>query len=156
MNKVTDNIAEELLSLDYRQISGFDLNLTGGASLSYYENSQISRASVLRNRIFGRVGNFLEQFDVNVAVHGQEISSQCSCGQGRKFCKHAIVLLYGWVNDRDDFLDIGVVLRDIKTYDSEKLVAIIGTILKFYPQLVHLVLAKSTAEWDEIELDPIL
>jgi len=147
-------IAVELQELGYEQVAAFDAEVTDGEALSYYENSQIENAVVYRNKISGRVGNFFENYDVRMTLHGQEMSSTCSCESERKICMHAIALLYAWVNDAPDFLNISSVLADIEKMDKATLMDIVANIIQQQPHMADIFLARKKLDWDEIDLDP--
>ena len=147
--------AKELQQLDYNQIAAFDEQATSGEALAFYDNSQIENAVVYQNRISGRVGNFIENYQVKVIVYGAEISSTCECDNERKICQHAIALLYGWVNDFEDFLNIDDVLRDIAKFEKKQLLEIVANILQHIPHLAPAFLKKKDLDWDEIDPDPV-
>ncbi len=150
-----DTIADELKKIGYEQIAVFDADATDGEALSYYENSQVENAVVYRNKISGRVGNFFEKYDVRITLHEQEIISTCTCDSGSELCVHAIALLYGWVNDAPDFLNIANVLNDLKKMDKAKLLEIVANIIQQQPHMAEIFLARKKLDWDEIDLDPI-
>ncbi|MBN1481368.1 hypothetical protein EH223_03250 [candidate division KSB1 bacterium] len=147
-------IAAELKSLGYRNIAAFDEEATGGEAWAYYENSQIENAVVYRNKISGRVGNFFEKYDVRLTLHGQEISSTCTCGSGQHICRHAITLLYGWVNDAADFVNLEDVLIDIAKLDKAHLLNIVANIIQQQPHMADIFLARKKLDWDEIDPEP--
>ena len=146
--------SKELHRLDYNQIAAFDAEVTSGEALAFYNNSQIENAVVYRNKISGRVGNFIENYQVKVVVHDLEISSTCECDNERKICLHAIALLYGWVNDYQDFLNIDDVLRDVERMDKKQLLGIVANILQHAPHLAPAFLKKDPLDWNEIDPDP--
>jgi len=148
------NFAKELQQLDYNQVAAFDEEATRGEALAFYDNCQIENAVVYRNKISGRVGNYIENYQVKVVVYGPEISSTCECDNERKICQHAIALLYGWVNDSEDFLNIDKVLCDIEKLDKKQLLEIVVNVLQHAPHLAPAFLKQKTLDWDEIELDP--
>lgn len=147
-------IAVELKNLGYDQITAFDEDMTDGESLAYYENSQVENAVVYRNKISGRVGNFFEKYDVRLTLHGREISSTCTCDNGTEICMHAIALLYAWVSDAPDFLNISDVLADLEKLDKNTLIEIVANILQQQPHMADVFLARKKLDWDEIDLDP--
>jgi hypothetical protein len=151
-----DTIADELKKLGYEQVSAFDAEATDGEALSYYENSQVENAIVYRNKISGRVGNFFEKYDVRMALHGQEISSSCTCEKSPDICMHAIALLYTWVSDASDFLNISDVLADLEKMEKDKLLEIVANIIQQQPHMADVFLARKKLDWDEIDLDPEL
>ena len=125
-----DSISAELQSLGYAQIAAFDEEATEGEALLFYENSQIENAVVYKNKLSGRVGNFFENYEVRLELHGNEITSTCTCDSERKICLHAIALLYGWINDAADFMNLSHVLADIKKIDKSRLMDIVANIIQ--------------------------
>jgi len=150
-----NKFSQELQKLDYNQVAAFDEEATRGEALAYYDSSQIENAVVFRNKISGRVGNYFENYQVKVIVNGPEISSTCECQNERKICLHAIALLYGWVNDSQDFVNIDEVLRDIEKMDKKQLLEIVANILQQAPHLAPVFLKKKIPDWDEIDPDPV-
>jgi len=153
---VNDSISPELASLTFSQIQALDREATNGETFAYYESSQVSRATVYRNRISGIVGNFVEQFQVQITVHQQEISGYCSCGKSLHICKHVVALLYSWVNDGGDFLNVEHALSEIREMDRDRLIEVVSNIIRHDPQYLDLFFAKNKEEWDEIDPDPFL
>ncbi len=149
-----DTIVDELKNLGYEQVSAFDAEAADGEALSYYENSQVENAVVYRNKLSGRVGNFFEKYDVRLAMHGQEISSTCTCDKAPDICMHAIALLYAWVSDAPDFLNISDVLVDLEQMEKSKLLEIVANIIQQQPHMADVFLARKKLDWDEIDLDP--
>jgi len=149
-----DKISKDLIALDLSQIEALDRNATDGTSRDYYESCQINSATVYRNKISGHVGNFLESNKVEITFHGNEITSSCSCQESREICKHAVSLLYSWVNDGIDFIDIETVLEEIGEMDRDGLIEVISNIIRINPSYIDIFLAKQKPEWDEIDPNP--
>ncbi len=148
-------INSELRNLGYQEIAAFDEEATHGEALAYFENSQIQDAVVFRNKLSGRVGNFFETFHVRLAIHGNEIACSCTCDSERKICMHAISLLYAWVNDGDDFINLAHVIKKLETFDKAHLLDIVSNILEQQPHMAQLFLQKKKIDWDEIDSDPL-
>ena len=151
--KDNPSVENKLLELGYDQIAAFDEEATRGEALAYYDTSQIEGAVVFGNKISGRVGNYFENYQVRVAVSDNEISSTCECENERKICLHAIALLYAWVNDAQDFLNIDDVLQEIKKMDKDHLLDVVANILQHEPHMAQAFLKKTDIDWDEI--DPV-
>ena len=149
--KDNQSIVKKLQELSYEQIAAFDEEATRGEALAYYDNSQIEGAVVFRNKVSGRVGNYFENYLVKVSIYDNEISSACECDNERKICHHAIALLYAWVNDAQDFLNIATVLEEIEKMDKERLLDIVANILQHEPHMAQAFLKKKDLDWDEIE-----
>ncbi len=145
------NINHELEELNCEHVAILDEETTEGAGWSAYESSQVIDATVYQNRLSGRVGNMVEQFEVQVAFREHEIATSCTCNSERKVCVHAVSLLYAWVNDREDFIDVADVLEELKTFDKVRLYEIIFNIIQANPHLVERFLKRPQKEWDEID-----
>ena len=154
MSHHNDKIADGLKSLSLSQVEALDRNALNGKARDYYENSQITSATVFRNRISGYVGNYFESHQVEIIFHENEISSSCTCSKARRVCKHMVALLYSWVNEGMDFLNVDEALEQIKEMDREHLIDVITNIIRQNPSSVDLFLAKPNPSWDEIELEP--
>ena len=155
--KKYDDISDDL-NLSYSEVAAFDQAVTSGEALNYYDNSQINRATVYKNKISGRVGNYFDFYDVLVTFHGSELVSSCTCAESTEHnvCVHAIALLYGWVNDGGDFTNVADALNKISELPRERLEIIIKNILRRHPHLIDDFLDPDRAEWDEIDQDPTL
>jgi hypothetical protein len=147
-------IGEELASLQLSDIEALDKNATDGKTQEFYQNSQITSAMVYHNRISGVVGNFVERHQVEITVHEKELASSCTCSKSRRICKHAVALLYSWINDGMDFTNVELALQHIGKMKKEQLLEIVTNIIRQNPAAIELFLAKNEPDWDEIELDP--
>ncbi|HNW58523.1 MAG TPA: hypothetical protein PKI62_02460 [bacterium] len=145
------HIDPELQNLELSQVESLDREATGGKGLEYYESALISRPAVFHNHIYGRVGNYLENFDVRITFHEDEIAGSCPCQRARKICKHVVALLYSWVNDSEEFLDVEEVLVQVRAMKKEQLVGIVENILRQNSELAELFLQTQQPDWDEID-----
>ena len=150
-----DTISKELRTLGYEQVAAFDEEVAQGEALAFYENSQIENAIVYRNKISGRVGNFIENYKVRLTLHGNEITNACTCESNRKICVHAIALLYGWINDAADFMNLSHVLADIEKIEKSRLLDIVANIIQQQPHMADVFLARKKLDWDEIDPEPV-
>jgi len=144
----------DIYDLTLEQVQALDQNVSQGKARQFYENAQITRATVYQNKVSGRVGNFFEQYDVQLTFHGREIASSCTCEESRKICIHAVALLYAWLNDGKEFLDVERVLGEIKKMKKDRLVEIVTNIIQNNPSLVEMFLSRHIPDWDEIDTDP--
>lgn len=150
-----DEIYAELRNIELSDVQTLDRNATSGKTQDYYENSQISSAVVYRNRISGVVGNFVEMHQVEITLHENELAASCTCSNSRSVCKHAVALLYAWVNDGMEFTNVEQALHQIKKLKKEQLIDIVTNIIRQNPSAIELFLAKDKPDWDEIDLDPL-
>ncbi len=149
-------VSEELLGLTYDDVASFDDETLNGEGAAYYEQSQIMDAVVFRNRLSGRVGNFVEAHQVRVTTHGRELSCRCTCNSGKNICIHSMALLYAWVNDGEDFMNLSRVLEQIGDWSADRVREVVVNILQQQPHLAVRFLQKNIPEWDEIEPDPLI
>jgi uncharacterized Zn finger protein len=145
------HISPKLLNLELSEVESLDRDSVGGKGMAYYEAALISRPAVFHNHLSGRVGNYLENYDVRITFHENEISGSCPCQRSRKICRHIVALLYSWVNDSDEFLDIEDVLQKVRAMKKEELVEIVENILRQNIEHADLFLKKQQPDWDEID-----
>ncbi|HOY45253.1 MAG TPA: hypothetical protein PL189_10975, partial [bacterium] len=82
-----------------------------------------------------------------------EIAGSCPCQRSRKICKHIIALLYSWVNDGGEFLDVEDVLTEVRAMKKEQLLVVIENIIRQNPEYAELFLKRQPPDWDEIETE---
>lgn len=148
-------VAEELLSFKFDDVVVFDEEAAENEALPYYEQAQILDAVVFRNKLSARIGNYFESNRVRLAIHGKELSSRCTCDSEKQICIHALVLLYAWVNDAQDFMNLADVLAEIETLEKSRVIEIVANILQQQPHLAGDFLQKNKPDWDEIDPDPL-
>jgi hypothetical protein len=148
-----DKISNELQNLTIKQVEAYDRDITNGVARTYYDSCEVTRPTVFRNKITGRVGTFLNGVDVEITVHGNEFVTSCTCSKNRNTCKHAVALLYSWIYDGKDFLNIHNALQEIELMDKAQLINIIKNIIRNNPAMIDVFLAREKPDWDEIEPD---
>jgi len=135
--KTTHPISPALADLDYEQIVNLDQELADGEGWEFYSSGQISRATVFENKLSGRVGNYAEEFEVEIVVSGDELRSSCNCSGSGEICKHVIALLYCWVNDSEGFLDVGDSIQELSSYNRDRLLEIVTNIIRHDPKNIE-------------------
>jgi len=145
-------VSKELKNINEREIAILDQDSTDGESWDYYCNGQITNATVNRNRISGIIRELAEEFHVEISVSENEISSSCSCGYKEGVCKHVVALLYSWANDREDFVNIGSLVKNLHSLEKQELINIIELIFENNPANVKFI-NKSDNEIDDYEND---
>ncbi len=126
-------IAPELKQINERQVGILDQENTDGLGWDYYCNGQIVRAAVLGNRITGTVREYLEEFNVEIRVDLYEITTSCTCGTRKGVCKHIIALLYSWIHDKEDFINIGNQIKKLQSMEKQELIDVIERIVQNDP-----------------------
>lgn len=123
-----------LTELEFDQVADLDQKLVGGEAWEFYSDGQIKRATVFENKLSGHVGNYLEEYEVEIIVEGDELRGSCNCSRSGGICKHVIALLYSWVNDQEGFLNVGDSLQELDSYDRERLLEIVVNIIRYDPK----------------------
>lgn len=127
-------VALKLLKLTENEVGILDQESTNGEGWEFYCSGYISKPVVFKNKIFGRVKDLFEDFEVEVEFDRHEIMSSCTCSRSGVICKHVIALLYSWVYDKDAFYDIGRSLELVVNMDRDRLLEIVVRILQDDPQ----------------------
>ncbi|UCE07108.1 MAG: SWIM zinc finger family protein [bacterium] len=126
-------IAPELKDINERQVGILDQENTDGQGWDYYCNGQIIRAAVLGNRITGTVREYIEEFNVEIRVDRYEITTSCTCGTRQGVCKHIVALLYSWIHDKEDFINIGDHIKRLHDMNKQELIDVIERIIQNDP-----------------------
>jgi uncharacterized Zn finger protein len=126
-------IAPELEQINERQVGILDQENTDGQGWDYYCNGQIVRAAVLGNRITGTVREYVEEFNVEIRVDHHEITTSCTCGTRQGVCKHIIALLYSWIHDKENFINIGDQIKKLHNMEKQELIDVIERIIQNDP-----------------------
>ena len=143
-------ITSELKNINERQITFLDQENTNGESWEYYCTGQIVKAVVHCNGISGTIREYLEEFNVEITVDEHEIISTCSCGLNDPVCKHVISLLYSWVNDREDFINIGNLVKRLYDMDKQELIEVMERIFQNDPAKARFI---KKNDFDEDDFD---
>lgn len=126
-------IAPELEDINERQIGILDQESTNGEGWDYYCNGQIIRAAVLGDRITGTVREYTDEFNVVIRVDHHELTTSCSCGTRQGVCKHIVALLYSWIHDKCDFINIGDQIKRLHNMEKQQLIDVIERIIQNDP-----------------------
>jgi uncharacterized Zn finger protein len=94
----------------------------------------------------GMVQDAVDEYFAEVRADRDELVAGCTCRSHGGICKHAIALLYGWVNDNEDFLNVADTLARLRQRDKEDILAILGRILMFDPRNASLLEEKFAAD----------
>jgi len=129
----TYKISHELKYINERQVGILDQENIDGEGWEYYCTGQIIRAAVLGNRITGTIREYFDEFNVEIRVDSHEVTTSCSCGTRQGVCKHIVALLYSWINDKDDFINIGDKMKQLHGMKKQELIDVIERIIQNDP-----------------------
>ena len=148
-------IAPELREINERQIGILDQENTDGEGWDYYCNGQIVRAAVLGNRISGTIREYTEEFDVVIRVDLHEVTTSCTCGTKQGVCKHIVALLYSWIHDKEDFINIGDQIKKLHNMEKQQLIDVIERIVQNDPINVRF-FSDYSLDFNELDIERLM
>ena len=148
-------IAPELREINERQIGILDQENTDGEGWNYYCNGQIVRAAVLGNRISGTIREYTEEFDVVIRVDLHEVTTSCTCGTKQGVCKHIVALLYSWIHDKEDFINIGDQIKKLHNMEKQQLIDVIERIVQNDPINVRF-FSDYSLDFNELDVERLM
>ena len=147
-------VSHALASLTVEEVKRIDEEATGGEGWDFYTTGFLTKASVFLNKISARVREAYGEFYVEATVDEHHIATACTCNEKSGMCKHAVALLYSWVFDAEDFLDVGETMEELRARDKEELIEILGRIVQNDPRNVDFF--EEHPEEEEPQLPPPL
>jgi hypothetical protein len=148
-------IAPELREINEHQIGILDQESTDGEGWNYYCNGQIVRAAVLGNRISGTIREYTEEFDVVIRVDLHEVTTSCTCGTKQGVCKHIVALLYSWIHDKEDFINIGDQIKKLHNMEKQQLIDVIERIVQNDPINVRF-FSDYSLDFNELDVERLM
>jgi len=132
MDMTTDyKISPHLREITHEQVALLDQRATEGSSWEFYCSSYIHHPTVFVHKISGLVQDAIDEYFTEVRVDNKRMVTDCSCGERSGICKHAIALLYGWVDDDEGFLNVADTLERLQHKDKNDLLEILGRMIMF-------------------------
>lgn len=124
-------ISPLLREMTHEQVVQLDQRATEGASWEFYCSSYIHHPTVFGHKMSGTVQDAADEYFTEVRIDNQKLVTDCSCGERNAVCKHAVALLYGWVDDNDGFVNVADTLKRLRLKDKDDLLEILGRIIMF-------------------------
>ena len=146
-------IAEELLSITQEQIVQLDQEIADGEGWEFYSKGFVSGATVFQDTLLGQVRELTTINNIEIKVRNREIYTSCSCSRTGGICKHAIALLYCWINDNEHFINVGTSLEQLGKFNKDELLIILKRILVRDPQYIALVFGRFEEDERDVFLD---
>jgi uncharacterized Zn finger protein len=125
--------------MTHEQVELLDQRATEGASWEFYCGSYIHHPAVFGHKLSGKVQDAIDEYFTEIRISDKEMVTDCSCGERSGVCKHAIALLYGWVEDSDGFVNVADTLERLRHKDQEDLLEILGRIIMFDLRMIDLI-----------------
>lgn len=146
-------VSPMLSQLSSKQIALLDQDENDGEGWDFYSNGQVMNATVFNDEISGIVREFVKDYKVKVKVNEHEVSCSCSCDSEKVVCNHVIALLYSWVYDQEEFINLGVIIKQLASLDKNVLVSVVERFLIDDPQNVKFFERQSDLEYNTVEID---
>ncbi|MCG3120965.1 MAG: hypothetical protein ALAOOOJD_03886 [bacterium] len=124
-------ISPHLRGMTHEQVSQLDQRATEGTSWEFYCGSYIHHPTVFGHKMSGMVQDAADEFFTEIRVDKDKLVAYCSCGEHNSVCKHAVALLYGWVEDNDGFMNVADTLDRLRRKDKDDLLEILGRVIMF-------------------------
>jgi uncharacterized Zn finger protein len=107
--------------------------------LGYFRQGRVSSAQVHGLTLRGEVEGS-ETRNYKVKIESQKecgLIPKCTCPfDMEQFCKHSIALLLHWIHKREEFLDVDLVLKDLKSKSKEELLRLIEEGIRLNPSSI--------------------
>ena len=133
-----NDISPQWREITHEQVADLDRAATNGASWDFYCGSYIHHPTVCGNKMSGLVQDAVAEYFAEIRVDQNRLIAGCNCGERTGICKHAVALLYSWVDDGDGFLNVADALKRLRHKDKEDLLAILGRLLMLDPRNLSL------------------
>ncbi len=148
VEKSENTISTQLSDITHRQVALMDQENTDGEGWNYYCNGQVIYASVFRNELSGIVREYIQEFKVKIKIEEHEISCTCTCDSENLLCRHVVALLYSWVNDKDEFTDVGNFIEKLHNMDKTLLIEMVKRFVIDDPQNIRFLKEEKDLEVD--------
>ena len=107
--------------------------------LGYFRQGRVSNTQVHGLTLRGEVeGSETRNYKVKIGYEKEGgLIPKCTCPFDiEQFCKHSIALLLHWIHKREEFLDVYLVLKDLRSKSKEELLRLIEEGIKVNPSII--------------------
>jgi uncharacterized Zn finger protein len=107
--------------------------------LGYFRQGRVSNTQVHDLTLRGEVERS-ESRNYKVKIEYEKegrLIPKCTCPFDlEEFCKHSIALLLHWIHRREEFLNVDLVLKDLKSKSKEELLRLIEEGMRVNPSII--------------------
>ena len=128
-------------------VSILDQESTHGEGWNYYSNGRIIHASVYQNEITGTLRELHDDIQVKIKIDENELHYSCNCDATAGICKHIVALLYSWVFDSAEFINMNNVINQLDNYDKDFLIEVVERLLLHDPQNIRFLHPENSSEY---------
>ncbi|MGC1928793.1 MAG: hypothetical protein WA667_07435 [Candidatus Nitrosopolaris sp.] len=108
--------------------------------LAYFREGRVSNTQIHGMTLSGDVeGSESRRYRVKIEydVKNGRLIPKCTCPFDlEEFCKHSITLLLHWIHRREEFLNVDLVLKELKNKSKEELLTLIEESIRMNPDII--------------------
>ena len=108
--------------------------------LAYFREGRASNTQIHGMTLRGDVlGSEARSYRVKIEYGGKNgtLIPKCTCPfDQEEFCKHSITLLLHWIHRREEFLNVDVVLKELRNKSKEELLKLIEESIRMNPDII--------------------
>jgi uncharacterized Zn finger protein len=140
-------------SITQDMVARLDHERTNGEGWIYYSNGRIVYATVYQNEMTGIVREFRNDIHVKINLDKEELHYSCDCETDNGMCKHIVALLYSWVFDSTEFINMADVILQLEEYDKPHLISVLERLLLNDPQNIRFLNPSKELEYPDFFQD---
>ncbi|MBN2008336.1 hypothetical protein JW960_03200 [candidate division KSB1 bacterium] len=130
-------------------VSILDQESTNGEGWNYYSNGRIVHASVYQNEISGTLRELRDDICVKIKIDENEIHYSCNCNTEEGICVHIVALLYSWVFDNEEFVNMNNIINELEEFDKDSLIDVVERLLLNDPQNIRFLQPENSFEYPD-------
>ena len=108
--------------------------------LAYFREGRVSNTQIHNITLRGDVqGSESRSYRIKIEYDGKKgkLIPKCTCPfDQEEFCKHSITLLLHWVHRREEFLNVDLVIKELRNKSKEDLLTLIEESIRMNPDIL--------------------
>jgi uncharacterized Zn finger protein len=108
--------------------------------LTYFREGRVSNAQIHGLTLLGDIqGSEFRNYRIKIEYdkNNDRLIPKCTCPfDQEEFCKHSITLLLHWIHRREEFLNVDLVLKELRNKSKEELLTLIEESIKMNPDII--------------------
>src|SRR5689334_9307306 len=141
---VVNSLPDELFNLENKDVKDLCSKKVFDRGLGYFREGRVSNTLVYGLILHGEVaGNEPRSYKIKIKYDEKEgrLITRCTCPFDlEEFCKHSVALLLQWIHRREEFLNIDLVLNDLRTKSKEEILRLIEESVRTNPSIINYLL----------------
>ena len=108
--------------------------------LAYFREGRVSNTQIHGMMLRGDVqGSESRSYRIKIEYDkkSRKLISKCTCPfDQEEFCKHSITLLLHWIHRREEFLNVDLVLKELRNKSKDELLTLIEEGIRMNPDII--------------------